>query len=75
MVVIQFKNAKATIHRYQVTCDNPDIVRHINDLKPEDGFSSSDPDPNYTLALAAAKKLDGKIIYHDVIPYDPEVSY
>lgn len=66
---------QATIDNYIWTSDNKALADLLNAMRPVNGASGADPDPELTQAQQAATRLGGKVLKHDEIEFDPDVVY
>ncbi|MBI1353266.1 MAG: hypothetical protein GC160_02890 [Acidobacteria bacterium] len=65
MVKIQIGRSTATIDGWKWTSENALLQRELNALLDPAGPEASDPDPDYTAAVAAVRRFDGEIVAVD----------
>ena len=65
----------ATCDAYSWESTNLSLAVKLNAMLDDEGPSGSDPNPDYTAALAAVEKYGGKVTEFTKLPYDPETVY
>lgn len=65
----------ATVAGGEWLCDDPLLLPLLNHLKPLDGPSGADPNPDLTLARAAVKRLGGHVVSFDPTEHVPGRVY
>lgn len=72
MVKIQVGDREATLHDLEWSSTDQALLTLLTALLPPDGPTGFDPDPDYTVAAAAAEMLNGTIVESDAVVEDSE---
>lgn len=59
MVKVRIAKSTATIDGWKWKADNPVLEQYLNGMLDPGGPEASDPDPDYTAAMAAVRRFEG----------------
>lgn len=75
MVTVKFGPDIAQVEDGSWESANEALAELLNAMWPAEGFSGSQPDPDFAAAQEAAEQLGGVIESADEVDYDPETVY
>ncbi len=75
MIQVEFGDDTAIVDDGTWTSENEALQELLNAMWPAEGFSGSQPDPDFAAAVEAAEQLGGVIVSADEMPFDKDAIY